>query len=89
MARGRISAEEIGLARAAVLSSIRTVPDSPAGLVEFFYRRRLMKRRGKTLDAVARGFERVSTDGIPALFERAKLDTIYFLDREELGRATA
>ena len=89
MARGRISAEEIGLARAAVLSSIRTVPDSPAGLVEFFYRRRLMKRRGKTLDAVARGFERVSTDGIPALFERAKLDTIYFLDREEVGRATA
>ena len=89
MKRGRISDDEVALARAAILSSIRTVPDSPTGLIEFFYRRRLMKRRGKTLKAIVRGFERMSIDDIPALFERASLDTIFFLDREEPAHATA
>lgn len=89
MERGRITDEEVALAREAILSSIRTVPDSQAGLIEFFYRRRLMKRREKTLDGVVRRIQRASIDGIPELLERARLDTIYFLDREEPAHATA
>jgi len=89
MARGRISDDEIASAREAILSALRGVPDSQAGLVEFYYRRLLMKRRTAGLDTIIRGVERASAEPIPELVGRARLDTVYFLDRREVAHAAS
>ena len=89
MVRGKISDEEVERARQAIEGGLRTVPDSQAGLVEFFYRSRLLKRKEKDLAAVLRGVQRAAVSDIPRLFERARLDTIYFLDQKEADHAVA
>lgn len=80
MKAGHITAEEVDTARRAILSGLRAVPDSQSSLVEFFFRRRLTKRREKTVEAVARSYARASVTAIPDLMARLRLDTVFFLD---------
>ena len=89
MVAGRIDEAEVTSARRAIVSALRGVPDSQPGLVEFYYRRMLMKRRSSSLDAIIRSVERAPIDPIPELFERARLDTVFFLDKQEVADATA
>lgn len=88
-AAGKIDEDEVTSARQAILSALRGVPDSQPGLVEFYYRRLLMKRRTAALDSIIRSVARAPVEPIPDLIGRARLDTVYFLDRQEVAHATA
>ena len=48
-----------------------------------------MKRRTAGLDTIIRGVERASAEPIPELVGRARLDTVYFLDRREVAHAAS
>jgi predicted Zn-dependent peptidase len=81
MAKGRITEDEVGTARASILSALEEVEDTQSGLADFFYIRRLLGRPERSLSEVAAGVVKTQAGRIPKLMARAALDTVFFLDR--------
>lgn len=89
LCEGRLEADEVEMAKLTMLSAIEGVVDSPTGMIEFFYQRHLQKRREQSLDAIARRIARTDMGRVPDLLGDLRLDTVFFLDREDAGARRA
>ncbi len=75
---GRITDEEFGRARSILLSSVRSLSDSPGGLIEFGLER-LVNGVPADLEATLEDLANVSVTNVRQAAKRVTLDTVYLL----------
>ncbi|MBR2460699.1 MAG: insulinase family protein [Clostridia bacterium] len=78
MASGDVSDTELDRARSAIVSSIKTLKDTPSSLGEW-YLRRIVQGAPSDIDALMDGVGRVSAEQVAEFASRARLCMAYFL----------
>jgi predicted Zn-dependent peptidase len=76
--QGRVSAEEVALARGMLLSGLRALRDVPGRVIDFTLER-VVNGRPADLDGLLAGLERVTVDRIARAARTVRLDTVFLL----------
>lgn len=75
---GKITKEEFDAARLTVISSLKSMSDSPSKIVDFNLSQKIMGAKG-SVDDFIKGIETVTIEEIVAVASSVKEDTVYFL----------
>lgn len=76
--RGEITEEELSAAKNAAVNAMRTVPDSPAALEDFYLSQTVKGLDASPLDMAAL-MEEVTADQVTEIAQGVELDAVYFL----------
>ena len=79
--QGNITEEELTAAKQALLSSLRTVHDTP-GAIESFYATAALSGLPLTVEAYMKAVKTVTTEQIARVAQTLQLHTVYFLRGE-------
>ncbi|WZL74726.1 pitrilysin family protein [Clostridiaceae bacterium 35-E11] len=82
MNQGNFSIEDIKSAQNSIITSIRSMTDSPSMLADFYYTQAITKN-DKSLEEMIEKIRQVDKDQIIQAGKNIKLDTIYFLKNKE------
>lgn len=82
MNQGKFSTEDIKSAQNSIITSIRSMTDSPSMLADFYYTQAITKNND-SLEEMIEKIRQVDKDQIIKAGQNIKLDTIYFLKNKE------
>lgn len=85
MKKGNFSGEDIESAKNAIITSIRSMTDTPGMLADFYYTQAISNHQD-SLEEIIDKIRKVDKEAIVASGEKIALDTIYFLREKKEGR---
>jgi len=82
---GNFTEDDIEIAKKSILTSIKSLTDTPSMLMDFLYSQTLSDSLDSIENIIAK-IEAVNRDSIIEAGKKLELDTIYFLNKEGEGR---